>query len=121
MPSHDVGHILENLQILDLQLFTVIGLALVRCFQLGQVLENVPFELDAVEARNRGGGTEPYLLAAYQYSFFLYGLFLRRLFRRLSSGGNIHRLVPAVIDFCVRGITGAALDQTVFPRIGGQV
>ena len=43
MPCHDVSHILEDLQILDLHLLNVIGLALIGLFQLGEVFENVSF------------------------------------------------------------------------------
>ena len=78
--SHDVGHVFEDLQILDLQFLAVIGFALIGGFQLGRILEDVPFELDAVKPRNSGGGTEPNLLAADQDGF------LKHRSARLPSG-----------------------------------
>ena len=67
--GHDVGHVLEDLQILDLHVLTVLVLALVGGLQLREVFEDVPLELDAVEPRDGGGGAEAHLLAAYGYGF----------------------------------------------------
>ena len=56
MISHDVCHILEDLQILDGEGFTLVSVILVGFFELGEILENVPFEFCPIEARDSGGG-----------------------------------------------------------------
>lgn len=69
MISHDVRHVLEDLQVLDGEGFALVSVILVRLFELREILKNVPFELCPVEARGSGGGTELYLFAADLDSF----------------------------------------------------
>ena len=52
MKGHDVGDVFEDLQIIDFQIVIILGLFAVCLLQLGQVFEDVSFELDAVEARD---------------------------------------------------------------------
>ena len=51
MIGHHIGHVLKNLQILNLQLLTIFRLFLIGFFQLGQILENIPLNF----ARYRRG------------------------------------------------------------------
>lgn len=53
--GHDIGHVLEDLQILNRDLAVAGRLAFVGGFQLGEVFKDVPFELDPVESRNGSG------------------------------------------------------------------
>lgn len=69
MISHDVRHVLEDLQVLDGEGFALVSVILVRLFELREILKNVPFEFCPVEARDSGGGTELYLFAADLDSF----------------------------------------------------
>ena len=64
MIGHHIGHVLENLQVLNLQFLTIFRLSLIGFFQLGQILENIQFELCPVQAGDRGRGTEGYLFPA---------------------------------------------------------
>ena len=52
MQGHDIGNILEDFQVLDLQLLTFLHFALIALFQLGQFLKDVPFKLNAVKSRH---------------------------------------------------------------------
>ena len=42
MPGHDVGHVLKDLQVLNLQLIAILLLPLIGLLQFGQVLKNIP-------------------------------------------------------------------------------
>ena len=70
MVGHNVGHILEDLQILNSEGPILVFLLAVGSLQLGQILENIPFELDAVQTGDGGGGAEPDLFIANSYGFF---------------------------------------------------
>ena len=54
---------------IDYFLLSFFGLLAVGSLQLGQVLENIPFELDAVQTGDGGGGAELDLLIANGYGF----------------------------------------------------
>ena len=73
MVGHDIGDVLENFQILNRDLGIVVCLALVGGLQLGEVFEDVSFELDPVEPWNGSGGTEAHLRAADVQCFLKHG------------------------------------------------
>nr|DAJ09949.1 MAG TPA: hypothetical protein [Caudoviricetes sp.] len=115
MERHDIGHVLKDLQVLDLERPALCGSPFIRSLQLGQVFENVPLEFDTVQTRDSRGGAECNLLITDFYCFLKHCSHLR-----LALGfflWDVHRLIPILVGLCRSCISGAALYKTVCTRV----
>ena len=65
MEGHDVCHVLEDFQVLDLQIITILLSAFVGLLKLSQIFKDIPAKLDSVKPGNSGTRSELHFYAAH--------------------------------------------------------
>ena len=70
MVGHDIGHILENFQILNLKGRTILRFTLIGRFKTLEVFEDITLEFHTIESGDSGGGAKFDLLITDSDCFF---------------------------------------------------
>ena len=117
MKRHDVGDVLENLQVLNLEFLRAVPLVLVRLFKFGEVLEDIPLELDAIHPGDCCRAFEGDFPVTNLYSFAKHSLLPPSALGLGCHFRNIYALVPILIGLidCICASTG--LDESILPGI----